>query len=64
MDASTLAVITNQAAELDAEGRRLTVRGCSAAVARFIRVAGMDRLNPVAFLPASSAAGRREVSPG
>ena len=54
MDASTLTVITNQAAELDAQGRRLTIRGCSGQVARFIRVAGMDRLYPLAFLPASS----------
>ena len=42
MDASTLTVIINQAAELDAQSRRLTIRGCSAPVARFIRVAGMD----------------------
>lgn len=56
MDASTLAVIANHAAELDAQGRRLTIRDCSPPVARFIRVAGMDRLDPLAFLPASSAA--------
>lgn len=64
MDASTLAVITNQAAELDAQGRRLTIRGCSAPVARFIRVAGMNGLDPLAFFPASSPEGGTRTGSG
>jgi anti-anti-sigma factor len=51
MDTSTLGVIINQAAELDAQGRRLTIDGYSGQVSMILRATGMDGSDLITFVP-------------